>query len=319
MGQPEQDISGNDSAYGSPVTCYNHHRHSFDTSVSTSVPLPRLDCIDFTFGAKPISLFTRIGRWYLLISVRLIPLLYCLEIVFFSLLFAMVRMHNNVELESYMPAIFSGILAVSLVLSLVLVGVDYRSARRIVMSSSIKGAVMNHLAYYYFSTGCTRRYEFLSKIRNSGDKMFDSLAFFVYFRLKGWKYVVTQIPRQWGYMLFVWWFIIVGNPLKHQRESSLHDTNSDQGIGSNLLPAIPDMLQSNTLPQAMFIMASLLILAWMVQLASLMISVLIYPVLLALIPMPSLEGYCNDVIQERTEQLLIEMNVKRYESQTILV
>ncbi|KAJ1344222.1 hypothetical protein BSLG_001362 [Batrachochytrium salamandrivorans] len=306
MGHSHRSSLEYDSAYGSPVSYYNHHQQLGSMPSFNTIILPRLDCINFAVQ-KPVSAWSHIGRFCLLTSVRMVPLLYLTEISFFVLLFTMVKMHNNVELESYMPAIYSGILAVSLVLSLVLFGIDYRCARRTVISSSIEEAVSNRLAYYYFSVNCTKRYAFLSAIRNPFDKAFDALTFFVYFRLKEWKHIIVQVPRQWGYMLFVWWFIMVGNPLRRTRDSDAQ-SGPNSAIAPNLLPALPDMLRSNSLPQAMFIMAMLMITIWIMQVACLVISILAYPVLLAFLPLPSLDQYCTETIQERCESLLIDMD-----------
>ncbi|KAL2918685.1 Potassium transporter [Polyrhizophydium stewartii] len=277
-----------------------------EAALTGHAPLPRLDCVDLN-RCLAVSLPTRIGYLCLMLAIPLVPLLYACELVYFGILFSIVKVHNNVQLESYMPAIYSGLLAVSLAVSLILVGFELRAARKIVNASSIQGAALNRLAYFFQSAGCPRRYAFLSKIRNPWDRPRDVLTFFVFFRLQDWKHVIAQLPRQWLYSLYVWYFIIDGNP---DRPAPADGAPSDRNVLPNFASASRDMFRVQNMPQLLFVAARFFMFIWAVQAVMLILSVFVYPCLLAAIPKPNLRKYVLDKIDERIDTLLIDMEIE---------
>ncbi|KAI8927092.1 hypothetical protein BC831DRAFT_549416 [Entophlyctis helioformis] len=267
--------------------------------------VPPLDCIDFKTHLQP-SLRSRIGRGLLIFSVCMIPLLYGLELFVFAVLFRTLRAQNNVQLEGYLPASFLGLLAVSLATSIILVAFEFHNARKIVAASSIAGAALNRLAYFYESARDTRIYAFLTKIRNPWKRPGDSIAFFIYYRLQDWHHVVAQTPRQWLYALFIWYFAMDGSNISGgQKDAPSAD------FGSGLKSASREFFTSAThLQQFVFISCLFLILIWLVQVVLLVLSMLVYPFTLAFVHMPSLRSFVISRIDERIETLLIDMEIQ---------
>ncbi|KAG0262572.1 hypothetical protein BG011_010007 [Mortierella polycephala] len=82
-----------------------------------------------------------------------------------------------------------------ILLSFLLLAFDLKKANKVIKSQDISYAVSNPIVSGFY---CLQKYEyfcFVEQIRNS-DKTYDKLAFFVFFQLKGWKYLVVQAPRQ---------------------------------------------------------------------------------------------------------------------------
>ena len=83
------------------------------------------------------------------------------------------------------------IYAGSLIISLLLLYIDYRKARRIINSSEISLAFTNSLAYNLYSLKSYSYFGFFQKIdRNKRFK--DDLAFFIFFRLKGMSIALSM-------------------------------------------------------------------------------------------------------------------------------
>ncbi|KAK3836252.1 MAG: hypothetical protein J3R72DRAFT_403329, partial [Linnemannia gamsii] len=81
-----------------------------------------------------------------------------------------------------------------ILLSFLLLAIDFRKAIRVIRSEDISYAVSNPIVSGFY---CLQKFDyfcFIEKIRNSS-KLHDKLCFFVFFQLKVWKHLVVQAPR----------------------------------------------------------------------------------------------------------------------------
>ncbi|KAG0272004.1 hypothetical protein BGZ95_000124, partial [Linnemannia exigua] len=86
------------------------------------------------------------------------------------------------------------IFAGCILLSFLLLAIDFRKALRVIRSEDISYAVSNSIVSGFY---CLQKFDyfcFIEKIRNSS-KLHDKLCFFVFFQLKVWKHLVVQAPR----------------------------------------------------------------------------------------------------------------------------
>ncbi|KAG0203944.1 hypothetical protein BGX28_003946 [Mortierella sp. GBA30] len=82
-----------------------------------------------------------------------------------------------------------------ILLSFLLLAIEIKKANRVIKSQDVSYAVSNKIVSEFY---CLQKYDyfcFIEKIRNSS-KLHDKLSFFVFFQLKGWKFLVVQAPRQ---------------------------------------------------------------------------------------------------------------------------
>ena len=95
-------------------------------------------------------------------------------------------------------------IAASVLMSFVLLFFEWRKARTIIRSGDISYAFTSSIAYRFYAIRSYPHYCFFSQIQNSR-KTIDLLAFFVYFRFKGWKRLVfAEAPRQFLNFVFLY-------------------------------------------------------------------------------------------------------------------
>ncbi|KAH6582316.1 hypothetical protein BASA61_008600 [Batrachochytrium salamandrivorans] len=94
------------------------------------------------------------------------------------------------------PHIIIGVIAASIALSFILLFFEWRKAMAIIRSRDISYAFTSTVAYRYYTIRSFPHYCFFSQIQNSR-KTTDIVAFFVFFRFKGWKrLLLAEFPRQ---------------------------------------------------------------------------------------------------------------------------
>ncbi|KAJ3226944.1 hypothetical protein HDU81_007003 [Chytriomyces hyalinus] len=87
------------------------------------------------------------------------------------------------------------IMLASVIMSLVLLLLDWRKGRIVIKSRDISYSLTNHVAYRYYVLKSYPHYCFFSEILNSR-KSVDVLAFFVFFAFKSWKRLfLAEFPR----------------------------------------------------------------------------------------------------------------------------
>ncbi|KAJ3160765.1 hypothetical protein HK101_000873 [Irineochytrium annulatum] len=93
---------------------------------------------------------------------------------------------------AYRPYIFLA----SIVISFVLLAIDWKKSRDIIKSKDISYAFTSPIAYRYYALRSYAHYCFFSQIQNSR-KTVDILSFYVFFQFKGWKrLILAEFPRQ---------------------------------------------------------------------------------------------------------------------------
>ncbi|KAJ3031151.1 UNVERIFIED_CONTAM: hypothetical protein HDU68_006282 [Siphonaria sp. JEL0065] len=87
------------------------------------------------------------------------------------------------------------IMLASVIMSLVLLLLDWRKGRIVIKSRDISYSLTNHVAYRYYVLKSYPHYCFFAEILNSR-KTVDVLAFFVFFAFKSWKRLfLAEFPR----------------------------------------------------------------------------------------------------------------------------
>ncbi|KAI8607498.1 hypothetical protein BC830DRAFT_1158665, partial [Chytriomyces sp. MP71] len=87
------------------------------------------------------------------------------------------------------------IMLASVVMSLILLLLDWRKGRIVILSRDISYSLTNHVAYRYYVLKSYPHYCFFAEILNSR-KTVDVLAFFVFFAFKSWKRLfLAEFPR----------------------------------------------------------------------------------------------------------------------------
>jgi hypothetical protein len=114
-----------------------------------------------------------------------------------------------------------GVIIASVVASFILLYVEWRKANTIIESGDISYAFTSTIAYRRYAIRSYDHYCLFSQIQNSR-KTIDLVAFFVYFRFKGWKRLLfAEAPRQFFNFLFLYEVSVATYalmPPKDQRE-----------------------------------------------------------------------------------------------------
>ncbi|KAJ3106455.1 hypothetical protein HDU96_008217 [Phlyctochytrium bullatum] len=189
----------------------------------------------------------------------------------------------------------------SVVISFVLLFIDWRKAQIIIKSRDISYSFTSTIAYRYYVLRSYAHYCFFCQIQNSR-RTIDVLAFFVFFQFKGWKRLVfAEFPRQ---------FIIAVN-LADFLITFKKKSDKSQSIEQLLV----DFLTSSTTETAqklLLYLSILSILIFAVSFLSLIASFFIYIPLLCVIR-GNLKEYCCHKIDKRIGELLKKKSNKRKE------
>jgi hypothetical protein len=95
------------------------------------------------------------------------------------------------------------LIILSLLISFVLLAFEWRKANKIIKSRDISYAFTSLIAYRYYAIRSYAHYCLFSQIQNSR-KAVDVLAFWVFFKFKGWKrLVLAEFPRQFLNMVII--------------------------------------------------------------------------------------------------------------------
>jgi hypothetical protein len=95
------------------------------------------------------------------------------------------------------------LIMLSILSSFVLLAFEWRKANKIIKSRDISYAFTSLIAYRYYAIRSYAHYCLFSQIQNSR-KTVDVLAFWVFFKFKGWKrLVLAEFPRQFLNMVII--------------------------------------------------------------------------------------------------------------------
>jgi hypothetical protein len=96
------------------------------------------------------------------------------------------------------------LIMISLLISFILLAFEWRKANKIIKSRDISYAFTSLIAYRYYAIRSYAHYCLFSQIQNSR-KTVDVLAFWVFFKFKGWKrLVLAEFPRQFLNMVIIY-------------------------------------------------------------------------------------------------------------------
>jgi hypothetical protein len=95
------------------------------------------------------------------------------------------------------------LIMLSILSSFVLLAFEWRKANKIIKSRDISYAFTSLIAYRYYAIRSYAHYCLFAQIQNSR-KTVDVLAFWVFFKFKGWKrLVLAEFPRQFLNMVII--------------------------------------------------------------------------------------------------------------------
>ncbi|KAJ3373994.1 hypothetical protein HDU91_000050 [Kappamyces sp. JEL0680] len=189
----------------------------------------------------------------------------------------------------------------SLFASFILLAFEWRKAQKIIKSRDISYAFTSEVAYSYYTIRSYPHYCFFSQIQNSR-KPVDVLAFWVYFKFKGWKrLILAEFPRQFLNALVVYDLF----------NTSLASHNH------NLFESIQGMFYDSSNPKAnspekiiYLSLQCITITIWLISALGLLIAFFIYIPLLCNIR-GNLKEYCVHKVDKRIAEILKRKTRKR--------
>eukprot|EP00842_Homolaphlyctis_polyrhiza_P006371 jgi/Hompol1/6735/HPOL_003746-RA len=195
-----------------------------------------------------------------------------------------------------------GLIAASIVVSFVLLVLDWRKAMIIVRSRDISYAFTSVVAYRYYTIRSYAHYCFFSQIQNSR-KTTDVVAFFVFFRFKGWKrLILAEFPRQFLNAINIW--VALDTCTKDNDHSDVFSKYT-----AAYTTAINDK-RIDTTKKAALILASITVTIWVFSALALLLAFFMYIPLLFTVQ-GNLKEYCVHKIDKRIGELLRRKSRKR--------
>jgi hypothetical protein len=188
----------------------------------------------------------------------------------------------------------------SVVVSFVLLFIEWRKAQTIIASRDISYAFTSIPAYRYYAIKSYSHFCFciliitiVNLIQNSR-KNIDLMAFFVYFRFKGWKRLIfAEAPRQFFNFMFIY----------DCSRIALMAMQTD-GIPPSLWGIIPQIyaglgsVKNDQVTTATYIILLITFLFWTMKMISLIVALFVYIPLLCMIR-GNLKEYCVHKIDKR--------------------
>ena len=181
----------------------------------------------------------------------------------------------------------------SLVISFVLLAIEWRKASKIVRSRDISYAFTSVIAYRYYAIRSYAHYCLFEQIQNSR-KTTDVVAFWVFFRFKRWKrLLLAEFPRQFLQGVIV---ATVFDKYYSQKGFKLFET-----IGF-IIQGAPTSSGKLELDQSARVLLSLqmfTITVWLITFFGLFIAFLIYIPLVSVYIRGNLKEYCVHKVDKR--------------------
>ena len=184
------------------------------------------------------------------------------------------------------------LLIASLLVSFILLGIEWRKATAIIRSRDISYAFTSVIAYRYYAIRSYAHYCLFEQIQNSR-KTTDVVAFWVFFRFKRWKrLILAEFPRQ-----FLQGLILAAAYTQFgQDKNGLFPTIGYMINGAPDANGVPQLDQS-----AKFLLAlqAFTVTVWLVTFMGLFIAFLIYIPLVSVYIRGNLKEYCVHKVDKR--------------------
>ncbi|KAJ3086587.1 hypothetical protein HK102_012871 [Quaeritorhiza haematococci] len=191
----------------------------------------------------------------------------------------------------------------SIILSFILLFVDWKKAQVIIRSRDIAYAFTSTIAFRYYVIRSYPHYCFFQQINNS-KRTVDILAFWVFFGFKGWKrLLLAEFPRQ---------FLNALNLIDLYR-ASLQNVDTNLDMVTRSIRAVQNiMAQSNNAQLIAHSLSLFTVTIWLMSFCSLLVAFIVYIPLLCQIR-GNLKEYCCHKIDKRIAELLKKKSRRRME------
>ncbi|KAJ3390147.1 hypothetical protein HDU92_000643 [Lobulomyces angularis] len=211
----------------------------------------------------------------------------------------------------YLPRVL--IVLGSVLISFVLLIIDWVKAKRIIKSKDISYSLTSNVTYRYYSIQSYAYFCFFQKIQNSRRTM-DILAFYVFFTFKSWKKLfLAELPRQFLYGLF-----FTENLIQTYQDQKGLKANKDVASFDLFLHSVKVYFQNIAASPTILAQQCLMlftVLIWIFSFISFICAIFIYFPLLAKIQ-GNLKEYCCHKIDKRIDGILRKQSKKRVEEAT---
>jgi hypothetical protein len=196
-------------------------------------------------------------------------------------------------------------IAASVVISYILLAIDWRKSYLIVQSRDISYAFTSTVAYRYYVIRSYPHFCFFEKINNS-KKLKDVLAYWVYFRLKGIQACDLQGEQSTNKGCSIGWkrLLLADAPRQFFVASTLYDI-ANQALTNNKKEKtfvnyflVFGEIKETPVVLAYYALASLTVLIWLFTFISMLIAAVVYMFLLCSIR-GNLKEYCVHKIDKR--------------------
>ncbi|KAJ3195842.1 hypothetical protein HDU82_001981 [Entophlyctis luteolus] len=197
------------------------------------------------------------------------------------------------------------ILLASIIMSLVLLLLDWRKGSIVIKSRDISYSLTNHVAYRYYVLKSYPHYCFFAEILNSR-KTVDVLAFFVFFAFKSWKRLfLAELPRVYINALNMYDVLttLIPSDYKYSNPIVQYFFAFDKLYASRA---------SNGLSLAAAILSTFTIMMWFFSFCVIVVAFFVYFPLLYIIR-GNLKEYVCHKIDKRISELLKKKSRKRTE------
>ncbi|KAH9271337.1 hypothetical protein BASA83_006427 [Batrachochytrium salamandrivorans] len=202
------------------------------------------------------------------------------------------------------PHIIIGVIAASIALSFILLFFEWRKAMAIIRSRDISYAFTSTVAYRYYTIRSFPHYCFFSQIQNSR-KTTDIVAFFVFFRFKGWKrLLLAEFPRQFLNAISI--LVTLDSCTKKDFRNDFLIFKLGKAYGSAMQLSGAEY----STKKATLILSTITVTVWIVSALSLLLAFFMYIPLLCTIR-GNLKEYCVHKIDKRIGELLRRKSRKR--------
>ncbi|EGF83407.1 hypothetical protein BATDEDRAFT_34164 [Batrachochytrium dendrobatidis JAM81] len=202
------------------------------------------------------------------------------------------------------PHIIIGVIAASIALSFILLLFEWKKAMAIIRSRDISYAFTSTVAYRYYTIRSFPHYCVFSQIQNSR-KTTDIVAFFVFFRFKGWKrLLLAEFPRQFLNAISILVTLDSCTKKDFQNDFLLFRLGKAYGSAMQLSGS-----EANT-KKATLILSTITVTIWIFSAISLLLAFFMYIPLLCTIR-GNLKEYCVHKIDKRIGELLRRKSRKR--------
>ncbi|KAJ3309726.1 hypothetical protein HDU76_003537, partial [Blyttiomyces sp. JEL0837] len=200
------------------------------------------------------------------------------------------------------PKVRPWLILATVILSFILLFIDWRKAQAIIRSRDISYAFTSPIAYRYYVLRSYPHYCFFSQIQNSR-KTVDVLAFYVFFMFKGWKrLLLAEFPRQ------------LLNALNLNDVIGKLANPKDPNPFSRYYNAIRSLviLNNNKTELIAYALSSFTVAMWIFSFMGLLAAFFIYIPLICTVR-GNLKEYCCHKIDKRIGELLRKKSRKRTE------